>query len=818
MTERKPPRPPRTPPPLPPRLDAVRPGIDRPEDRARTAGRPANRTQQPTPKVRPPYDPDRPPIGQQSRSAPEPKRRGWLIGLGATLLTIAAILGAGAAYLTLAPPIELIRQQVIAQVKSKTGRDLTIAGPTAFSIYPSLTLTMRDVALSAPPGMGGEPLVTMAGLDASVRLWPLLSRQISVDRLVLREPVFDLRVDKAGKRSWDFAELAPPIAVRYAQAAPPRGTATGLPDAVKDFVDNASDPANPSPQMKAKLARLEELTLGDVRVVRGSLLYSDERTGVSQQATAIDARFGLQSLASPLDASGKLTYDGEQVDFDLKLSSVKAILEDRPAKLALALKGAPVEVRYDGTLTVRSAIDLEGDLTAKGASLRAICLWLGHEMPPAEGFGPVSLAGKLKATGTQLVLSDANLGLDGSTATGTVLLDTSGVRPRINANLKISELNLNRYTLEAGKAAAPRAKAAVIRPAGAAPAGATGAKSIEDLINGAAGGPTGPQVKGTTKRAGWSEVPIPLGALGMFDVDAKLSLGRLLYREIKVGQSAVTVGLKNKVLRLTFDDVQLYEGRGRGFIQIDANPAAPIAGANFSLDGVAAQGLLKDVADFDMLAGSAKLSIAVGAQGASEAALVQTANGKADFTFANGSIVGYNIPGTLRGLSKGQFSGFDKTPSEKTDFSELAASFVIANGVATNQDLRLVGPLMRVTGSGQIALPAQSVDYTVKPKLVASLQGQGAANDALAGLEVPVRITGPWAHPQFAPDIGGILKDPNKAIEAAKEIGKQLKDSGQAKEIGSALKGLLGKGGSADGQQGGDNGKAKDFLNKLFKP
>jgi AsmA protein len=693
-----------------------------------------------------------------------------------TGLLIAGVGAAGVGYLMVAPPVDIIRQQV-----------------------------------SAPLGMGGEPLVTMAGLDASVKLWPMLQRQISVERLVLRQPVFDLRVDKTGKRSWDFAAFDEPLqsSVRYAQAGPPKGTATDLPDAVKDFMDNASDPANPSPHMKAKLARLEELTLGDVRIEGGTFIYADQRTGAAQQVSAVDARVGLKSLASPLDATGKLVFDGQPFDFDVKLASMKAILEDRPAKLAVTVKGLPIDLRYDGTITIRAGVEAEGDVTAKGPSLRALTHMLGHDLPPADGFGAVALSGKLKALDKTLTLTDANLGLDGATATGSVLLDTSGARPRINANLKISALDLNRYTLAAGTSVA---KAPLKRPVAAAsqappnsastapgaPAipAAPAAKSIEELIN-------GPQVKGYTKRAGWSEERVPLDALGEFDADAKISVGKLHFHDVKVGPSAVTVALKAKVLKLTFDDVQLYDGRGKGFIQIDANPAAPVVGANFSVDGVAAQALLKDVADFELLAGAGRLTVAVGAQGASESELVQTANGKADFAFTNGAIVGYNIPGAIRGLTQGKFSGFGKVATDKTDFSELAASFTIANGVATNQDLRFVG-----------ALPGQTVNYVVKPKLVASLQGQGGT-DALAGIEVPIIIKGPWASPDITPDVNAILKDPSKVIEAAKEIGKQF-EKGGGKDIGKAVKDLLGKDDGKGGEEI-DGKKVKKLLDGLFR-
>ena len=37
--------------------------------------------------------------------------------------------------------------------------------------------------------------------------------------------------------------------------------------------------------------------------------------------------------------------------------------------------------------------------------------------------------------------------------------------------------------------------------------------------------------------------------------------------------------------------------------------------------------------------------------------------------------------------------------TEKTDFSELSASFQIADGVARNRDLELKSPLLRLTGA-----------------------------------------------------------------------------------------------------------------------
>jgi AsmA protein len=173
---------------------------------------------------------------------------------------------------------------------------------------------------------------------------------------------------------------------------------------------------------------------------------------------------------------------------------------------------------------------------------------------------------------------------------------------------------------------------------------------------------------------------------------------------------------------------------------------------------------------------------------------------------ADGAINGINIPQMIRGVTQGKFSGFERTPAEKTDFSDLAASWTITNGVAQNQDLRASSPMIRLAGAGSVNLGARTLDYVVRPKIVANLSGQGA-DTAASGLEIPVKITGPWDKPSYAPDINGILKDPNQAIEAAKQIGKNLKGS----DVEQAIKGALGDG---DPQQ---RKKAREQLRSLFQ-
>ena len=159
------------------------------------------------------------------------------------------------------------------------------------------------------------------------------------------------------------------------------------------------------------------------------------------------------------------------------------------------------------------------------------------------------------------------------------------------------------------------------------------------------------------------------------------------------------------------------------------------------------------------------------------------------------------LPRSCAASSRGASRACALPPGEKTPFSELAGTFTIANGVADNQDLRLVSTNLRVTGAGSFNLPARSLDYTVRPKIANLNATTERAVINLSNVEIPVRIEGPWEKPNIS------VAGQEQILEAMKQIGKSLK----SQEVEDAIKGLLGGG---DGQQ---KVKPRDILEKLFK-
>ncbi|MDH3921125.1 MAG: AsmA-like C-terminal region-containing protein, partial [Rhodospirillales bacterium] len=274
----------------------------------------------------------------------------------------------------------------------------------------------------------------------------------------------------------------------------------------------------------------------------------------------------------------------------------------------------------------------------------------------------------------------------------------------------------------------------------------------------------------------WSDEPIDLSGLKAADVDFGLTVGGIRVQDVKVGRSALAVSLKGGLLVADLEELNLYDGKGKGKITVDGRGKVPAVRNAFTMEGISAEPLLTDAAKFDRLAGTGQFEISVSTQGKSERAMVEALNGKGAVKFVDGAIKGVNLAAMVRNV-KSAFVPGGAGDTQKTDFAELSGTFRIENGILRNDDLKLLNPLIRLAGAGTSDLPKRRVDYRVEPKVVGSLKGQGAEDEA-KGLMVPVTVKGPWHDLKYRPDlaglVGGVAKDPAKALEGAKETLKGL--------------------------------------------
>lgn len=306
-----------------------------------------------------------------------------------------------------------------------------------------------------------------------------------------------------------------------------------------------------------------------------------------------------------------------------------------------------------------------------------------------------------------------------------------------------------------------------------------------------------PERKGTQDGGGAAgqapQAKIDLSALKGLDLKGTVSIGRLAAAKLTASDIRARIDARDGRLNVAPLSAKLYDGRLDGALAVDADGNR--FAAKQTLAGVRIGPLLKDLADKDMLEGRGDVALDVAARGDTAAALRKSLAGTARVALADGAVKGINIGQKLRelrGMLKGgQDVGVASDATQKTDFSELAASFRIANGVARNDDLTAKSPLLRLAGAGDIDIGNERLDYLLKASVVATSKGQGGGElDSLKGLTVPVRLTGPFARPDWKIELAGLAGEAVKAkVEARKE---ELKQKAEDK-LKDRLRGLLGK-------------------------
>jgi AsmA protein len=623
--------------------------------------------------------------------------------LGLILLFLAGIAIAAAFILPAVIPTSAYRDRVESATADALNRDVSLAGEVSLTILPRVQVVARDVSIANAQGFGEEPFAQMREMRVGVRLMPLFSRRIEITEFVLVDPAIRLQ-QRGGMNNWTFA-----------------------PD------DTAPAPAGEGFRRRPGALPIEA-SFGDVRIENASIFYSDGSQ--TREITGLDMAIDLPSLDEPTGIEGSLSADGEALSFNARLGSIRDFFEGRETPLALTLGGDLVDVAFDGRIPASEQVEFAGAFSADIPSIRALARFTGTDMPPGENLEVFSTRGRIQGRPGLIALTADSIRLDAVRGSGNLTADLSGRRPSLTGRLVLPELDVNPYLPE---------------PAGAAST---------------TGGGIPP----------WGEEQIDLAGLGLADADLSLSVGRLQFRDIVVTDAALRTVLSNRRLQAELQNFALYDGLGRVTAVVNARQATPSYSLDAQLNGLDALPFLEAAAGFDRLAGTGTMALALSATGGSQAAIMRSLDGNGNFSFADGAIVGINIAETIRNVGgfvanaresglAGALAGARQSDSEQasvgetqtTDFTSLTGSFSLADGRATQPDLLMLSPLLRVEGQGWVNLADQTLDYRLRPRAVASIEGQGGSTD-MRGITVPIRFQGDFNNLRYGVDTEAVAR------------------------------------------------------------
>jgi AsmA protein len=432
-------------------------------------------------------------------------------------------------------------------------------------------------------------------------------------------------------------------------------------------------------------------------------------TGDQIKGSAFSGRL-QRGGAAPLDVAFKSAAPTGSFDL-LRLPGFEATIDSRGAQRQL---GATVKANLLLKQAQAPTPGKSGAAAPASIALDALTLQGLIQNP---GLQPLKIAAKGGASASAeraawTLAGDINGGAFNTD--GTALL--GGTVPKVNAKARFDTLDLNRLLLNPAVADAP------------ADAATPSAKT-------APGAPA-------------ADTPVDLSALRSLDGQFSLQAASFAFQRYQVASARIDAALNSGVLRVTTLQGKVWGG------SVDAAALAEAATGRVGFKGTATginiNSALKDVAAKDWMDGTGRVTMDIEATGRSVNALKAKLQGQMALQLRDGAIKGINLAKSLRqakaaiGLQQDAVQKASET--EKTDFSEMSASFQIADGVARNKDLDVKSPFLRLGGEGTIDIGQSRIDYLARATVTGTAKGQdGADLAALKGLQVPVRLTGPFA-------------------------------------------------------------------------
>ncbi|AZE97800.1 A/G-specific adenine glycosylase [Pseudomonas orientalis] len=651
------------------------------------------------------------------------------------------------------------KEEIRQIARDKAHIELTLNGDIGWSLFPWLGLELHDAGVATLTNPT-QPFADLQMLGLSVRVLPLLRREVQMSDVRVEGLNLRLNRDKNGHGNWE--------------------------DIGKNLPDETPDAAAPAPAEPVAQAKPEKppqpirLDIDSLTINNARVEYNDEQTGKQLSAESIQLSAGAihEGANIPLKLTAFLGSNQPVMRFktelngnlriqralkryqfeDMRLSGEATgeplqgktltfstqgqLLVDLAANIAewTNLKLSANQLRALGELRVTDLTNtpqLSGALSVAQFDLAKFLESVGHPLPPmAPGsLSKVELVSHLKGTPTNVALEDLNLKLDGSTFTGRVAVDDFA-KQSLRVQLKGDTFNADNY-LPAKSDAAKGTAAARQAEVQSSEAGAM-----------AAGG-NSPLPEAPTKAAWSSDKLLPLTRLRSLDINADLAFGQLTLSQLPIQNAVLKASGIDGQLTLDALSGGLYNGTFQANGSLDVRQDIPLLALQTHIKQVPVEKILQAQGKTPPVKGQVTLDSNLTGRGNSQKALIDSLNGTGSIVINNGVLLNANIEQQLcTGIALLNRKTLSTTPQGKdTPFQELRGNLTLRNGVASNPDLKVRIPGLTLNGDGDVDLRVLGMDYRVgiivegDQRDVPDPACQVGAN--FQGIEVPLRCRGP---------------------------------------------------------------------------
>ncbi|MGE5780904.1 MAG: AsmA family protein, partial [Hyphomicrobiales bacterium] len=585
------------------------------------------------------------------------------VGIKRLGFAAAVVAAAAVAALVILPwllPAEAVRKAVQAEIRAVTGLDPVLRGEASVSLFPASAVSFDDVMLGANTG---APALTAEHVVARLRFFPLLIGRIEIADVSLIRPTIAVIFNDDRSSNWS------------------------------DHIETLARNLKSGPDRPASFS--------EIRITDGTVILRDEAYKILETISNVEMALAWPSISQSFAATGRFAWHDEPIDASVSLTDFAAALLGERSGLKLRLAGAPLKLAFDGYISHRPTLKMEGTLAAYAVSLRDTLRWAGQHTPPGGGFGRFALKAQTNVVGGTISLSGVNIELDGNTGEGVLTFDG---RQSLQGTLAAEGLDLTPYV------SAVRLLAAGER--------------------------------------GWDSKPMALDGLDGLQLDLRLSAARVNVANVKLGRTAVAANLRDGNLAVAVAESQAFGGVVRGTFGLAKSSAGTDFKAQLQFADVDLEQCLGEMFGIRRLEGKGNLGFAIDSSGRSVYDLTKGLNGTASLASRKGAIAGFNVEQLLKRIERRPLSGGGEFRTGKTPYETLVVNLRITQGMANVEDVRMEGPSVGLALAGSASIPERDLDL----RGTASLLAISTSGTAAPAFELPFMVQGSWDDPIILPD------------------------------------------------------------------
>ena len=440
------------------------------------------------------------------------------------------------------------------------------------------------------------------------------------------------------------------------------------------------DAAGATLSLAGSAAALDPLADADI-------LFTIEAPDLPRLTRSLD--FGGQTPLDRLDAltlSGRIAGGAEALTLAL-LAEAAGGTAELGGRVAEPMN-SPV---YDLSLRVRHP-DMESMLAV-----------LTPDYTPRGPFGAVDVFAVIAGTPEALVIDGVQGTIGDTTLAGQFVVDRTRDRPSVEAVIRASELAVDRW----------------IEP---------------------------PTRSGSRSPRRWSSEAFDLSGLSDFDGSLALTATGLAANGIRVADPALEARLADGRLELTGLSGRLFGGSLGLSGSMDLGEPRPKLRMSLDLVGADLAEAIRKSIGTDALNGVLDFGLEFETEGTSPAELVANLSGDGLFAASDGQVWGIDLAQTASGLDElSDPLGFLDLQRRalmdgETAFGALNATFTLADGVATTEDLRFVGEHGVADGRGRFDVSRWQLDLTTDFELVGMAETPGFGLRLIGPPDDPERV------------------------------------------------------------------------------